>query len=92
MRLWGGEGGVSGRASGVWMRCGWGRVEGVSGRASGVCLGERRGVVGERLGASGAQMGLKSHVFAGGKKFERKRMTGQRFFVAMLDGFGMTPV
>ena len=37
-------------------------------------------------------MGLKSYVFAGGKKFGWKRMTGQRFFVAMLDGFGMTPV
>ena len=28
---------------------------------------------------------------AGGKKFGRKRMTGQRVFVAMLDALGMTP-
>ena len=57
---------------------------------SGWCAGA--GVVGERLRAYGSQMGLKSYVFAGGKKFEWKRMTGQRIFVAMLDAFGVTPV
>ena len=38
----------------------------------------------------GAWMGLKSYVFAGGKKFEWKRMTGQGVFVAILDGLGVT--
>ena len=38
----------------------------------------------------GAWMGLKSHVFAGGKKFGWKWMTGQRVFVAMLDALRMT--
>ncbi|WP_152901898.1 hypothetical protein [Sanguibacter keddieii] len=37
-------------------------------------------------------MGLKSYVFAGGKKFGREWMTGQRVFVAMLDALRMTPV
>ena len=50
---------------GVWLGkclgCGWGRIGGVAG---------------ERLRASEVQMGLKSYVFAGGKKFERKWMTG----------------
>ena len=35
-------------------------------------------------------MGLKSYVFAGGKKFEWKRVTGQGVFVAILDGLGVT--
>ena len=38
----------------------------------------------------GVQVGLKSYVFAGGKKFERKWATGQEIFVAMLDGLGVT--
>ena len=42
--------------------------------------------------ASGAQLGPKSRVFAGGKKFGWKRMTGQRVFVALLDALRMTPV
>ena len=37
-----------------------------------------------------SQVGPKSYVFAGGKKFELKRMIGQRVFVAMLDGLGVT--
>ena len=44
-----------------------------------------------QAGCKWAQLGPKSHVFAGGKKFGRKRMTGQRVFVAMLDALGMTP-
>ena len=36
-------------------------------------------------------MGLKSHVFAGGKKFGWEWVTGQRVFVAVLDALGMTP-
>ena len=35
-------------------------------------------------------MGLKSYVFAGGKKFERKRVTGQGIFVVILDSLGVT--
>jgi len=52
------------------------------------------GATGEHLGQAGckwAQLGPKSHVFAGGKKFGWKRMAGQRVFVAMLDALGMTP-
>ena len=54
----------------------------------------RQGATEAQLGQTGrkwaVQMGPKSHVFAGGKKFEWKRMTGQRVFVAMLDGLGVT--
>ena len=56
--------------------------------------GRKWGATGEHLGQAGckwAQLGPKSHVFAGGKKFGRKRMAGQRVFVAMLDALGMTP-
>ena len=38
------------------------------------------------------QAGLKSHVFAGGKKFGWKWVTGQRVFLELLDAFGVTPV
>ena len=47
--------------------------------------------VGVEVGCNwGVQMGRKSYVSAGGKKFEWKWVTGQRVFVAMLDGFGVT--
>jgi len=36
-------------------------------------------------------MGLKSYVFAGGKKFEGVSTTGQRVFLALLDVLGVTP-
>jgi len=39
-----------------------------------------------------SQVGLKSYVFAGGKKFEWKWVTGRRVFLALLDAFGVTPV
>ena len=54
MRLWGGEGGVSGRASGVWMRCGWGSVWG----AAGGRLGCRFGVDVVRMSVPGSFSGL----------------------------------
>ena len=44
-----------------------------------------------RVGEGGAVSRRKSRVFAGGKKFEGKWVTGQRVFVAMLDALGMTP-
>ena len=80
MRLWGVSGGVSGTWLEVCPGCGWGRL-GERLRASGVQMG---------LKSFFSQAGLKSYVFAGGKKFERKRMTGQRVFVAILDSFGAT--
>ena len=54
---------VGGVAGGAWERLGggWGGLG-----AAGVWLGAHRGVVGERLRASGAQMGPKPYVFTGG--------------------------
>ena len=51
----------------------------------GVGMGASRGVYGARVGP-------KSYVFAGEKKFEWKRMTGHRVFLALLDALGVTPV
>ena len=62
----------------------------------GECLGCGWGSPVSIWGADGSevlffsQAGLKSYVFAGGKKFEWKWVTGQRVFVAMLDGLGVT--
>ena len=38
-----------------------------------------------------SQVGPKSYVFAGGKKFEGVSTTGQRVFLALLDVLGVTP-
>ena len=40
----------------------------------------------------GLRVGQKSYVFAGGKKFEWRWVTGQRVFLALLDALGVTPV
>ena len=76
-----GREGVSGRAQ---LRRNWGSKWGRRGAtgADGAQVGCKRG----------ARMGLKSYVFAGGKKFEGKRMTERRVFVAILDALRMTPV
>ena len=93
VRLWGGEGRIAGC---VWASVGvcLGERRGVSGGASGCGWGAPASI----WGADGSevlffsQVGPKSYVFAGGKKFGWKRMTGQRVFVAMLDALRVTPV
>ena len=71
-----------------------GERRGVSGGASGCGWGAPASI----WGADGSevlffsQVGPKSYVFAGGKKFEWKWVTGQRISLALLDALGVTLV